>query len=80
MLSDLYTCYKIVKFARNEDKLFADVQTWFDKCRSLNCASEYECFLRRPENNCLDSWCTHMPDCMFTIGNLSVRDKILKPR
>ncbi|XP_077255947.1 uncharacterized protein LOC143893934 isoform X2 [Temnothorax americanus] len=44
-----------------------DVQTWFDTCKGLNCASEYECFLRRPENNCLDSWCTHTPDCTLTL-------------
>lgn len=44
------------------------MQTWFDECRSLNCTSEYECFLRRPENNCLDAWCTHTSDCTFTVG------------
>ncbi|XP_067215808.1 uncharacterized protein [Linepithema humile] len=46
-----------------------DVQIWFDECRSLNCTSEYECFLRRPENNCLDRWCTHTPDCILTVEN-----------
>ncbi|XP_011700380.1 PREDICTED: uncharacterized protein LOC105457425 [Wasmannia auropunctata] len=54
---------KLIRSCKNEE----DVQTWFDICKSLNCASEYECFLRRPENNCLDSWCTHMPDCTLTI-------------
>ncbi|XP_039315652.1 uncharacterized protein LOC120360071 [Solenopsis invicta] len=47
--------------------LFTDVQTSFDECKSLNCTSEYECFLRRPKDNCLDPWCTHQPDCMLTI-------------
>ncbi|XP_070522378.1 uncharacterized protein [Cardiocondyla obscurior] len=53
-------------------KIFADVQISLDKCKSLNCTSEYECFLRNPENNCLNSWCTHTPDC-----TLSAEDKLM---
>ncbi|KAG5330501.1 DHGL dehydrogenase, partial [Acromyrmex heyeri] len=54
---------KLIKSCENEE----DVQTWFDQCKSLNCASEYECFLRRPENNCRNPSCTHTPDCTLTI-------------
>ncbi|KYN01695.1 Glucose dehydrogenase [acceptor] [Cyphomyrmex costatus] len=54
---------KLIRSCEDEE----DIQTWFDKCRSLNCASEYECFLRRPENNCRDQWCTHTPDCTLTV-------------
>ncbi|XP_028047273.2 uncharacterized protein LOC105831204, partial [Monomorium pharaonis] len=54
---------KLIRSCRNAE----DVQTWFDKCKSLNCTSEYECFLRRPEGNCLDLWCTHTPDCTLTV-------------
>ncbi|XP_011057335.1 PREDICTED: uncharacterized protein LOC105147780 [Acromyrmex echinatior] len=54
---------KLIKSCENEE----DVQTWFDQCKSLNCASEYECFLRRPENNCRNPSCTHTPDCVLTI-------------
>ncbi|KAL0132820.1 hypothetical protein PUN28_000496 [Cardiocondyla obscurior] len=50
-----------------------DVQISLDKCKSLNCTSEYECFLRNPENNCLNSWCTHTPDCTLSAG---LRQKI----
>ncbi|XP_072754120.1 uncharacterized protein [Anoplolepis gracilipes] len=45
----------------------ADVQTWFDECRSLKCISEYECFLRRLENNCFGRECLHTPDCTLTV-------------
>ncbi|XP_070155151.1 uncharacterized protein [Polyergus mexicanus] len=47
----------------------ADVQTWFDECRSLNCTSEYECFLRR---SCFDSWCLHTPDCTLTVEDVLI--------
>ncbi|XP_019884178.1 uncharacterized protein LOC105254826 [Camponotus floridanus] len=44
-----------------------DAEIWFDECRKLNCTSKYECFLRRPGNNCRDSWCAHTPDCTLTV-------------
>ncbi|XP_076634426.1 uncharacterized protein LOC143348273 [Colletes latitarsis] len=45
-----------------------EVHVWFGKCRSLTCQSEFECFLRRPEDNCSNSntSCKHVPDCVST--------------
>ncbi|XP_025159763.1 uncharacterized protein LOC105183478 [Harpegnathos saltator] len=44
-----------------------DVQVWFDKCKALDCLSEYECFLRRPDDDCrADTLCAHTPDCTLT--------------
>lgn len=50
------------------------MQAWLKKCRSLNCTSEYECFLRRPKTNCPQ--CKHTPDCSLTTG--LVLNKITK--
>ncbi|XP_046737986.1 uncharacterized protein LOC124406589 [Diprion similis] len=47
-----------------------DVQAWHGRCRSLGCPSEYECFLRRPPDNCPSSDpCKHTPDCTSTNVN-----------
>lgn len=44
---------------------------WFGKCRILGCPSEFDCFLRRPENTCLKPPCKHTPDCVTTTGKIS---------
>ncbi|KAL6428181.1 hypothetical protein ACFW04_008496 [Cataglyphis niger] len=49
----------------------ADVQILFDECRSLNCTSEYECFLRRKEY-CSNPWCPHVSDCALTIEDVLI--------
>ncbi|XP_033218254.1 uncharacterized protein LOC117173722 [Belonocnema kinseyi] len=41
----------------------SDAVAWFTKCKELGCLSEYECFLRRPINNCTNAPCKHSPDC-----------------
>lgn len=46
------------------------MQIWFGKCRTLGCQSEYECFLRRPENNCSNPPCKHTPDCIIEKGKI----------
>ncbi|XP_043791445.1 uncharacterized protein LOC122714287 [Apis laboriosa] len=46
-----------------------EMQIWFGKCRTLGCQSEYECFLRRPENNCSNPPCKHTPDCIIEKEN-----------
>nr|XP_012146532.1 PREDICTED: uncharacterized protein LOC100877256 [Megachile rotundata] len=46
-----------------------DVHVWFGKCRHLGCPSEFECFLRKPENTCLKPPCKHTPDCVTTTGD-----------
>ncbi|XP_046472162.1 uncharacterized protein [Neodiprion pinetum] len=47
-----------------------DVQAWHARCRNLGCPSEYECFLRRPPDNCSSSdHCKHTPDCTSTNVN-----------
>ncbi|XP_031776184.1 uncharacterized protein LOC100864821 isoform X1 [Apis florea] len=46
-----------------------EMQIWFGKCRTLGCQSEYECFLRRPENNCSNPPCKHTPDCIVEKEN-----------
>ncbi|CAK9810975.1 hypothetical protein ANTQUA_LOCUS6713 [Anthophora quadrimaculata] len=51
-----------------------DIHIWFGKCRSLGCPSEYECFLRRPENNCSNPPCKHTPDCL-TIKETQAADE-----
>ncbi|XP_015432537.1 PREDICTED: uncharacterized protein LOC107188709 [Dufourea novaeangliae] len=43
-----------------------EVHVWFNKCRSLGCPSQFECFLRRPENTCPNPPCKHTPDCVNT--------------
>ncbi|XP_043264921.1 uncharacterized protein LOC122404763 [Colletes gigas] len=45
-----------------------EVHVWFGTCRRLTCQSEFECFLRRPENDCskLNTSCRHVPDCVST--------------
>lgn len=49
---------------------FTEMQIWFGKCRTLGCQSEYECFLRRPENNCSNPPCKHTPDCIIEKGKI----------
>nr|XP_034183438.1 uncharacterized protein LOC117605816 isoform X4 [Osmia lignaria] len=46
-----------------------EVHLWFGKCRILGCPSEFDCFLRRPENTCLKPPCKHTPDCVTTTEN-----------
>ncbi|XP_017766277.1 PREDICTED: spore coat protein SP96-like [Eufriesea mexicana] len=46
-----------------------EVNLWFGRCRNLGCPSEYQCFLRRPENNCTNPPCKHTPDCIITREN-----------
>ncbi|XP_076643635.1 uncharacterized protein LOC143353926 isoform X2 [Halictus rubicundus] len=41
-----------------------DVHIWFNKCRSLSCSSEFDCFLRKPESTCSDPPCKHTTDCI----------------
>lgn len=65
--------YRKYELASNRDELFADVQIWFDECRKLGCPSEYECFLRRPDNNCIDSSCAHTADCTLTAGPFALQ-------
>ncbi|XP_063978678.1 uncharacterized protein LOC135163297 [Diachasmimorpha longicaudata] len=43
-----------------------EVHVWMDRCKSLGCVSEYECFLRRPPENCQPQLCQHTPDCIAT--------------
>ncbi|XP_012266966.2 uncharacterized protein LOC105692378 isoform X1 [Athalia rosae] len=42
-----------------------DVQMWHTRCRKLECPSEYECFVRRPPENCSSTeTCAYTSDCM----------------
>ncbi|XP_011296917.1 uncharacterized protein [Fopius arisanus] len=43
-----------------------EVHVWMERCKSLGCLSEFECFLRRPHDNCRSSACQHTPDCTAT--------------
>ncbi|XP_076287579.1 uncharacterized protein LOC143212554 [Lasioglossum baleicum] len=44
-----------------------DVHIWFGKCRSLGCSSEFDCFLRKPENTCTEPPCIHTSDCITAL-------------
>ncbi|XP_015126099.1 uncharacterized protein LOC107047782 [Diachasma alloeum] len=43
-----------------------EVHVWMDRCKSLGCVSQFECFLRRPRENCRPPHCQHTPDCIAT--------------
>jgi hypothetical protein len=75
LCSDKYENTRQIR-AKIKIRLFTDAHAWFDECRSLNCTSEYECFLRRPDNDCFESQCRHTPDC---VSGLSF-DKITEDR
>ncbi|XP_044013876.1 uncharacterized protein LOC122856248 [Aphidius gifuensis] len=46
-----------------------DVHAWLDHCNSLDCLSEHECFMRKPDENCQAPFCKHKPDCIIKNEN-----------